>query len=68
MSIPPSTLPLWALGMILLTVVVQGYLLFLDARRHTRFAWLWGIWGLLQFPLPTITYLLFVKKIWRKRR
>lgn len=38
----------------------QGILLFLDAQKRGRFPWLWGLWGLLSFPLPTVFYCVFI--------
>ena len=59
-------LPLWAaLAAVLLT---QSIWLFLDARKRESYPWVWGIWGLVQFPLPTIVYLIVVRKVLRKRR
>lgn len=49
----------WALlSAILLT---QSTWLFLDARKRDSKPWFWGIWGLIQFPLPTIFYWLIVR-------
>lgn len=45
---------------------VQSTLLFIDARKHTKYPWVWGIVGLIQFPFPTIFYLIFVRKIFKK--
>ncbi|MFE8700176.1 sigma-Y antisigma factor component [Cytobacillus sp. FJAT-54145] len=52
-------------GIILLT---QSIFLFTDARRNGHNYWLWGIIGLIQAPMPTIFYLAFVRKIWKKDR
>jgi len=49
-------------GVILLS---QGTALFLHARSHGGKAWLWGLWGLTQFPSPTLTYMLVR---WLKKR
>ncbi|MHB1684142.1 MAG: sigmaY antisigma factor component [Bacilli bacterium] len=46
----------------------QGTWLFLDARKHSAWPWLWGIWGLIQAPIPTIVYLLTVRKIWKRKK
>jgi hypothetical protein len=46
----------------------QGTWLFLDARRRGARAWFWGTWGLIQFPMPSLFYWLFVvRRIGRKR-
>jgi len=38
----------------------QGILLFRSAQKRGHFPWLWGLWGLTTFPLPTILYYIFV--------
>lgn len=45
----------------------QSIYLFLDARKHNHNYWLWGIAGLIQAPMPTLFYLIFVKKIFSKK-
>lgn len=56
----------WVLiGMLLLS---QGTWLFIDARKRDANAWFWGIWGLIQSPWPFIFYLIFVRKIFARRR
>ncbi len=54
-----------ALALILLT---QGILLFLDAGRKGANRWFWGIWGLIQIPMPALLYWLFVIRPYQKRR
>lgn len=50
-------------------LMIQGIYLFLDARKRGHNPWIWGILGMIQAPMPTIIYLLFVrgygKKIWK---
>jgi hypothetical protein len=48
-------------------LLLQSIFLFLDARRRNHNYWLWGIVGLIQAPMPTLFYLLFVRKIFRKK-
>jgi len=50
-------------GIILLT---QSIFLFLHARRHGHSYWFWGIIGLIQAPVPTIVYFLFVRKVYKR--
>ncbi|MFC5406896.1 sigmaY antisigma factor component [Cohnella soli] len=52
-----------SLGLLLLT---QSTLLFLHARREGGKPWLWGLWGLIQAPLPTLTYIALQQ--WKKRK
>lgn len=51
------------------TVLAQGIYLFIDARRRGYAAWLWGLWGLMNAPMPLFVYLFVQRKIhrsWRK--
>lgn len=60
-----SLLGLIAIGLILLT---QSTFLFIDARKHGHNYWFWGIIGLIQAPMPTLFYLLFARKIWKRKK
>ncbi|MCM3690314.1 sigma-Y antisigma factor component [Neobacillus niacini] len=48
-------------------LLLQSIYLFLDARKRNHNYWLWGIVGLIQAPMPTLFYLVFIRKIFRKR-
>lgn len=48
-----------------LLLLGQGTWLFLDARQRGARAWFWGLWGFIQFPMPTVVYLLL---LWWKER
>jgi len=61
-------LPLWAWIAIGAVLLGQGTYLFVDAQRLGRRYWLWGLWGLIQFPLPSIVYLLAVRRVYRSWR
>ncbi|WP_077617106.1 sigmaY antisigma factor component [Bacillus sinesaloumensis] len=52
---------------VVILVLIQGFWLFLDARKRGHNYWFWGIWGLIQTPLPTIFYLIFARKIYRRK-
>jgi 4-amino-4-deoxy-L-arabinose transferase-like glycosyltransferase len=41
-------------------LLTQSILLFIDAKKKGNYPWFWGIWGLIQVPMPTLFYLLFV--------
>ncbi|SDO00851.1 hypothetical protein SAMN04487897_10757 [Paenibacillus sp. yr247] len=59
-------LPLWAWIGIALILLVQSTWLFVDARkRSVRYPWFWGIWGIIQTPIPFIVYWFAVRKIHR---
>jgi hypothetical protein len=49
-------------------LMMQSIFLFLDARKRNHNYWLWGIVGLIQAPMPTLFYLIFVRKIFNKKR
>lgn len=53
--------------MVVAILLIQSIFLFLDARKHNHNYWLWGIIGLIQAPMPTIFYLIFVRKIFHRR-
>ncbi|QMV44929.1 sigmaY antisigma factor component [Cohnella cholangitidis] len=55
---------LWTfLGLLLLA---QSTGLFVHARSRGGKAWFWGLWGLTQFPCPTLVYLLL--QWWKNRK
>ncbi|WP_273851861.1 transcriptional regulator [Guptibacillus spartinae] len=51
---------------LILLLLTQSLLLFVDAKKKGSYPWLWGIWGLIQLPMPTLFYLLFV--VWPYKR
>jgi hypothetical protein len=59
--------PLAWLGIALL-LLGQSTWLFLNARKHGHNYWLWGTLGLIHFPAILLIYLIFVRKIFRKKR
>lgn len=59
----------WPEVVLLIAVLLtQGTWLFMDARQRSRYPWFWGLWGLISAPVPTIVYLLVVRKVWRRWR
>lgn len=48
-------------------LISQSIFLFTNARKHGHNYWFWGIIGLIQAPMPTLFYLIFVRKLWRKK-
>ncbi|MEW9051317.1 MAG: sigma-Y antisigma factor component [Neobacillus sp.] len=61
----------YSLTVILLVAAIlmlQSIYLFLDARKRNHNYWLWGIVGLIQAPMPTLFYLIFVRKIFNKKK
>lgn len=51
-----------------LILLAQSLFLFWDARKRNYNYWLWGIVGLIQAPMPTLFYLLFVRKIFKRKQ
>lgn len=62
-----SSLPLWLCVLIALILICQGSWMFWDARKRGHNAWLWGFLGLTQFPMYLIIYLIFVRKIVKRK-
>lgn len=66
--IGPDQIPVWLIVCFVLILLVQSTCLFIHARRHNqKWYWFWGLYGLIQFPFPTLLYLLFVIKPWKKK-
>ncbi|XXM74027.1 sigmaY antisigma factor component [Lysinibacillus sphaericus] len=59
---------MYLLLLIIPVLLAQSIYLFLDARKNGHLYWFWGLWGLIQTPMPLIFYMLFAKKIWKKSR
>lgn len=47
---------------------IQSIFLFIDAKKRNSYAWFWGLWGLIQFPLPSIFYWFFVVRPQNKQQ
>lgn len=58
----PGEIPWYGWVVLILLLGIQGTWLFLDARRRgaRAWAWFWGIWGLIQVPMPILFYWFFV--------
>lgn len=48
--------------------IPQGIWLFLDAQKRGRFPWLWGLWGIMSFPLPLLFYYFFIIRKEKKNK
>lgn len=59
-------LPLWLLIALPIVLLAQSTWLFVDARKRTRLYWFWGIWGLIQTPMPLVLYVLIYRVDWRR--
>ncbi|MDQ0209306.1 hypothetical protein J2S05_004147 [Alkalicoccobacillus murimartini] len=62
-----SSIPLFLRIVIALILICQGSWMFWDARKRGHKAWLWGFLGLIQFPMYLIIYLIFVRKICKRK-
>lgn len=50
-----------------IVLLIQSFWLFLDARKRGHNYWFWGIWGLIQTPMPLVCYFIFARKIYRRK-
>ena len=48
--------PIWLVVIALIFVFCQGVCIFRDAQKRGRYPWLWGLWGISNFPTPLIIY------------
>ncbi|WP_138755185.1 sigmaY antisigma factor component [Paenibacillus sinopodophylli] len=62
-----KVMPLWFWVLLIVVLISQSTWLFIDARKRDSMPWLWGIWGLIQVPMPLVCYLIFVRSGWFKR-
>ncbi|SCG82924.1 hypothetical protein DW1_1352 [Proteiniborus sp. DW1] len=63
----PNNLPTWLLVIIICLIAVllftQALWLFRSAQKRGIFPWLWGLWGLIHFPMPLVFfYFLVIRK------
>ncbi|MBO9129162.1 transcriptional regulator [Bacillus sp. 165] len=49
-------------------MILQSTVLFVSAKKRGRNAWFWGIWGLIQCPMPAVLYWLIVLKPFKKKK
>jgi hypothetical protein len=57
----------WFWVLLASVLVTQSTWLFIDARKRDSMPWFWGIWGLIQVPMPLIFYFIFVRSGWFRR-
>lgn len=63
----PEEIPVWGWGIIAAILITQSTLLFIQAKKRGRAPWLWGLVGLIQFPVPTIVFIILCQTIWKDR-
>ena len=61
-----TNLEIWMVGIAIIILLIQSTWLFFDARKHGHNYWFWAIWGLIQTPCPTIFYLIFARKKFKR--
>lgn len=64
----PQELQPWQIALLGFILLSQSIFLFVDARKRGRNPWFWGIWGLIQFPVPLLTYWLIIRKSLRRKK
>lgn len=63
-----TDMPIWFWLLIAAVLLSQSAWLFIDARKRESYPWLWGLWGLIQFPMPLLVYAVVVRKALRRSR
>jgi hypothetical protein len=56
-------LPIWAWGLLAAILLTQALWIFLDAAKRGEKKFLWGFFGLLNFPSSLIVYLLVTRSL-----
>ncbi|KIL53208.1 hypothetical protein [Jeotgalibacillus campisalis] len=56
-------LPIWFFVLLAIILFAQSLYLFIDARRRGHARWFWGLWGMIQTPMPILFYLLWSRVI-----
>ncbi|ASF38451.1 sigma-Y antisigma factor component [Halobacillus halophilus] len=64
----PEEIPLWGILLIGIILITQGSILYIKARKRGKAPWLWGIIGLIQFPIPSLVYLILTKTVWSEKK
>ncbi|MBD2870908.1 sigmaY antisigma factor component [Paenibacillus sp. IB182493] len=60
-------MPLWGWIVLGCVLTAQSTWLFIDARKRESMPWFWGIWGLIQTPMPLVFYFVFVRSGWFRK-
>ncbi|MGO4183898.1 sigmaY antisigma factor component [Paenibacillus sp. MCAF9] len=61
-------IPIWGWILLISALIAQSTWLFIDARKRDSMPWFWGLWGLIQAPMPLLFYFIFVRSGWFPRR
>lgn len=68
LNLPTTTFQWVSMWIAFAINIPQGILLFRNAQKRGRFPWLWGLWGVMSFPLPTVFYYLFIIRPDQKKK
>ncbi|MGD6965471.1 sigmaY antisigma factor component [Rossellomorea vietnamensis] len=49
-------------------LLLQSLFLFTDARKRGHKYWFWGLWGLIQCPVPLLFYFIFARKVFSTKK
>jgi len=63
-----KVIPIWGWILLISVLIAQSTWLFIDARKRDSMPWFWGLWGLIQAPMPLLFYFIFVRSGWFPRR
>ncbi|TDL32072.1 sigmaY antisigma factor component [Jeotgalibacillus sp. S-D1] len=58
-----ESLPLLFYIILVPVLLAQSIYLFIDARKRGHARWFWGIWGMIQTPMPILVYFIWTRKI-----
>lgn len=62
-----NVIPVWVWILLVTVLITQSTWLFIDARKRESMPWFWGLWGLIQTPMPLLFYFIFVRSGWFSR-
>lgn len=63
----PEEVPVWGWFLIAIILLTQSSILYIQAKKIGKAPWLWGILGLVQFPVPSIIFMILWKKVWKRK-
>lgn len=62
-----SEMPLWVWIVLPAILLAQASWIFCDASKRGENKWLWGLFGLIQFPSSLILYLIITRIIFKHK-
>ncbi|AJY73622.1 hypothetical protein [Paenibacillus beijingensis] len=67
-QVTPADIPWYLWVLLCLVLLIQSTWLFVHAGRKGQRRWFWGLWGLIQVPMPIIVYLIWSKWLRKEER